>query len=245
MRKETYRPGPFWVGAGVVVPLIALVTKFKVRGRENLPPTGAYIIAPNHYSEIDPLVVGSMVWRRGRQPHFLAKESLFTIPVVGWFMRSSGQVPVSRSHGGRGAPIARAEHIAEGGKVVIVYPEGTLTRDPELWPMRGKTGAARLALEYGIPVIPVAHWGTQKLMGRYSKKISVFPRKTVLFSIGKPVDLSEFEGKGWSGKALTAATEKIMQAITAELEVLRGEKAPETRWDPAKHEQSETGRFEG
>ncbi|QDZ16687.1 1-acyl-sn-glycerol-3-phosphate acyltransferase [Humibacter ginsenosidimutans] len=231
--------------AGVVVPLIGTIAKFKVRGRENLPLEGAYVIAPNHYSEIDPLVVGSMIWRRGRAPHFLAKESLFKVPVVGWFLSKSGQVPVSRSHGGRGAPVAQAQHIVDNGNVVVVYPEGTLTRDPDLWPMRGKTGAARLALDYGIPVIPVAHWGTQAIMGRYSKKISLFPRKTVTFSIGEPVDLSEFLGKPRTASVISGATEAIMDAITHELEILRDEKAPEKRWDPAAHSQTETGRFEG
>jgi 1-acyl-sn-glycerol-3-phosphate acyltransferase len=239
------RPSVFWAMAGVVVPIVGSIARFKVHGRENLPLTGAYIIAPNHYSEIDPLVVGAMIWRRGRAPRFLAKESLFSVPVVGWFLKRSGQVPVSRSHGGRGAPIAQAQHIVDDGSVVIVYPEGTLTRDPDLWPMRGKTGAARLALDYGIPVIPVAHWGTQQIMARYSKKISFFPRKTITFSIGAPVDLSEFREGPRTATVLAAATDKIMQAITHELEKLRGEKAPPKRWDPAEHAQSETGRFEG
>ncbi|GAB3613644.1 lysophospholipid acyltransferase family protein [Humibacter ginsengisoli] len=245
VRKETTRPGVFWAMAGVVVPIIGAAARFKVHGRENLPLTGAYIIAPNHYSEIDPLVVGTMIWRRGRAPRFLTKESLFSVPVVGWFLKRSGQVPVSRSHGGRGAPIAQAQHIVDNGSVVIVYPEGTLTRDPDLWPMRGKTGAARLALDYGIPVIPVAHWGTQQIMARYSKKISVFPRKTITFSIGAPVDLSAYREGPRTATALAGATDAIMQAITHELEKLRGEKAPAKRWDPAEHAQSETGRFEG
>ncbi|WP_425402085.1 lysophospholipid acyltransferase family protein [Humibacter albus] len=243
--RETTRPSVFWPMAGIVVPLIGTFARFKVHGRENLPKTGAYIIAPNHYSEIDPLVVGSMIWRRGRAPRFLAKESLFAVPVVGWFLTKSGQVPVSRSHGGRGAPIAQAQHIVDDGSVVIVYPEGTLTRDPDLWPMRGKTGAARLALNYGIPVIPLAHWGTQQIMARYSKKISLFPRKTITFSIGEPVDLDEFRGKPLTASVLAEATERIMQGVTRELEKLRGEKGPAERWDPAAHAQSETGRFEG
>ena len=63
--------------------------------------------------------------------------------------------------------------------MVVVYPEGTLTRDPDLWPMRGKTGAVRIALEHDIPIIPAAHWGTQALLPRYGKKLSLFPRKTI------------------------------------------------------------------
>jgi 1-acyl-sn-glycerol-3-phosphate acyltransferase len=234
----------FWVLASVVVPLVSLAARFRVENKNKLPATGAYILAPNHYSEIDPLVVGSLLWRLGRKPRFLAKASLFQVPVVGWLLRKSGQVPVER-RGGGGAPLEAAGRVAEQGQVVIVYPEGSLTRDPELWPMRGKSGAARMALQHGIPVIPMAHWGIQQIMGRYSKKISIFPRKTVTVKIGDPVDLSAFEGRPLDAATLSEATEVIMQSITTLLEDLRGEKAPAARWDPAAHQQKETGRFEG
>jgi 1-acyl-sn-glycerol-3-phosphate acyltransferase len=127
---------------------------------------------------------------------------------------------------------------------VVVYPEGSLTRDPDLWPMRGKTGAVRMALEAGVPLIPAAHWGTQLVMPRYAKKISVFPRKTILVKIGDPVDLSAFEGRGLDPATLNEATAVLMAAITALLADLRGEPAPAEPWDPSKHKQSETGRFE-
>jgi len=130
------------------------------------------------------------------------------------------------------------------GSVVIVYPEGTLTRDPDLWPMRGKSGAARMALEHGIPVIPMAHWGSQQVMARYAKKISFFPRKTITVAFGDPIDLSAFEGRPLDATTLSGATERIMAGITGQLERLRGEKAPAERWNPAQHEQKETGRFE-
>jgi 1-acyl-sn-glycerol-3-phosphate acyltransferase len=126
-----------------------------------------------------------------------------------------------------------------------VYPEGTLTRDPDTWPMRGKTGAARMALEHGIPVIPMAQWGAQQILPRYSKKVSLFPRKTVTMKFGDPVDLSAYRGKPIDSGTLAAATNDIMQAITALLEDLRHEKAPAERWNPAAHDQTETGRFEG
>jgi len=127
---------------------------------------------------------------------------------------------------------------------VVVYPEGTLTRDPELWPMRGKTGAVRIALEQGIPIVPAAHWGTQHVMERYSKKISFFPRKTISVKIGDPVDLSAFRERSLDTATLNEATAVVMSAITGLLEDLRGEKAPVKRWNPAEHNQKETGRFE-
>jgi 1-acyl-sn-glycerol-3-phosphate acyltransferase len=137
-----------------------------------------------------------------------------------------------------------AEALVENGGVIIIYPEGSLTRDPDMWPMRGKTGAARMALEHDIPVIPIAHWGTQDVMARYSKKISFFPRKTITVKVGDPVDLSGFRGRSLDLATLNEATSVIMTSITALLEDLRGEQAPAVRWNPAQHDQKETGRFE-
>ncbi|MFF1572414.1 lysophospholipid acyltransferase family protein [Leifsonia sp. NPDC058292] len=225
---------------------MSIAVRFKVIDGEKLPRRGAYVVAPNHYSEIDPVMIGMVSWHLGRMPRFLAKGSLFKVPVVGWLLRKSGQVPVERAGSTRGAaPLQAAQKFVDDGGIIIIYPEGSLTRDPDLWPMRGKTGAARMALEHDIPVIPVAHWGTQEVMARYGKKISFFPRKTVTVKFGDPVDLSAFRGRNLDSATLAEATAVIMDAITALLEDLRGEKAPATRWNPADHDQKETGRFEG
>jgi 1-acyl-sn-glycerol-3-phosphate acyltransferase len=245
-RKETSKPTVFWVLAGIIIPLFSILARFRIIDGEKLPRRGAFVVAPNHYTEIDPVAVGIVSWHLGRMPRFLAKGSLFRVPVVGWFLRKSGQVPVERAGSTRGSgPLKAAQQIVDDGSIVIVYPEGSLTRDPGLWPMRGKTGAARMALEHDIPVIPMAHWGTQQVMARYAKKISLFPRKTITVKVGDPVDLSAFRGRNLDAATLTEATAVIMDAITALLEDLRGEKAPETRWNPAEHDQKETGRFEG
>ncbi|MET4582144.1 1-acyl-sn-glycerol-3-phosphate acyltransferase [Conyzicola nivalis] len=230
--------------AAIAVPPMNLMAKLRLSGVENVPRTGAFVLAPNHYSEIDPLVVGVAMWKIGRMPRYMAKASLFKIPVVGRLLHASGQIPVERA-GSRGSdPLAAARQIADQGLAVVIYPEGTLTRDPDLWPMRGKSGAVRTALEQGIPVIPVAHWGTQLLMPRYGKKISVFPRKTIDVRFGPAVDLSAFAGRKLDSATLTEATDVVMDAITAIFEELRGQTAPAERWDPAKHNQKDTGRFE-
>ena len=245
-RSERSRPSIFWLLAGVVLPILATMTRFRVIDGDKLPSRGASVVAPNHYTEIDPVMVGAVVWKLGRAPRFLAKGSLFRVPVVGWLLRRSGQIPVERGGSVRGAaPLQAAQQIVDDGRTVIVYPEGTLTRDPDMWPMRGKTGAARMALEYDIPVIPMAHWGAQQVMARYGKKISFFPRKTITVKFGDPVDLSAFRGRNLDAATLTEATAVIMDAITTLVEDLRGEKAPATRWNPAEHDQKETGRFEG
>ena len=235
----------FRLMAAMAVPPIDLIAKLKLSGVENVPKTGAFVLAPNHYSEIDPLIVGVAMWKVGRMPHYMAKASLFDVPVIGRLLHASGQIPVQRAGSTtRSDPLAAAKQIAEQGLAVVVYPEGSLTRDPDLWPMRGKSGAVRTALEAGIPVIPAAHWGTQQIMGSYSNRISLFPRKTVHIRFGEPVDLSQYRGKPVDSALLVAGTNTVMQAITGVLEELRGETAPAERWDPAKHNQTEIGRIE-
>ncbi len=223
---------------------MAAMVKIRLHG-EKLPAKGAFVLSPNHYSEIDPVVMGMATWYLGRLPRFLAKASLFKVPVVGWFLRTSGQIPVERAGSRSHAALRAAEELVEKGRMVVVYPEGSLTRDPELWPMRGKTGAVRIALEQGIPLIPVAHWGTQELMPRYGKKLHPFPRKTIDVAVGKPVDLSAFADGPLDQATLARATTVVMDEIAELLAGLRGEPAPVERWDPSKRGQTETGRFDG
>ena len=243
-RSETRRPSFFWVLAVLVLPLLNLAVKYRFHHRERMPQTGAFVLAPNHYSEIDPLVIGAGVWKLGRAPRFLAKASLFKNPVLGWLLRTSGQIPVERAGSKSHRALRAAEELVEKGRMVVVYPEGSLTRDPDLWPMRGKTGAVRIALERDIPIIPAAHWGTQELMPRYGKKLHPFPRKTIDVIIGEPLDLSAYRGRPLDQSSLLKATAELMDAIAHLLAEVRGEPAPAKRWDPTAHGQKETGRLE-
>jgi 1-acyl-sn-glycerol-3-phosphate acyltransferase len=126
------------------------------------------------------------------------------------------------------AGVAAIQH----GECVAIYPEGTITRDPGLWPMVGKSGAARVALETGCDVIPIAQWGPQELLPPYSKKPRLFPRKVMRVVAGPPVDLDEFRGRPVTAELLRDATDRIMDAITSELAKIRGESPPDTRFDP-------------
>lgn len=230
--------------AFLVLPPMHLLARYRIIDGHKMPKQGSFVFAPNHFSEIDPVVIGVIMWKLGRMPRFLAKASVFKNPVVAKLLRASGQIPVERSTNARGAePLKAAATLVEKGLAVVIYPEGSLTRDPGLWPMRGKTGAVRMAIEAGVPLIPAAHWGTQKVMPRYGRKISVFPRKTITVKIGEPVDLSAFRGKPLTSTALTEATELVMAAITDLLADLRAETPPAERWDPSKKNQKETGRF--
>lgn len=232
------------ITAGLAMPLMSLISRITVRGKENIPATGGFILAPCHFSAIDPVVMGVALWKAGRTPRFMAKESLFRVPVLGSILRGLGQIPVDRSGQQRAlGPMKAARSLATSGGGIIVYPEGSLTRDPDLWPMRGKTGAVRMALDVGIPLIPAAHWGTQILMPRYSGRLKFFPPTPVMVLIGKPIDLSAFRGKVLDQKMLTAATEILMSAIADLQGQLRGEKPPTKRWDPVEHNQTTTGKF--
>jgi len=244
---EKTRPSLFWALAVVVVPIVSYLSKTRFIGREKLPRTGSFVLAPNHYSEFDPLIVAAAVWRLGRAPRFMAKESLFRVPVVGAALRATGMIPVARSssRAASAQTIEQSRQLVDAGRGVIVYPEGTLTRDPDLWPMRGKSGAVRLAMAGDIPLIPMAQWGTQKIMGRYQKGLSLWPpRKPIDIIIGDPVDLSDLKGRQNEPAAIIEATERLMAAVTALLEQVRHEKAPAQRWNPADHGQKETGRLD-
>jgi len=243
---EKTRPSVFWPIAAVVAPLIALLFKLEIEGAENLPREGAYVLAPNHYSESDPLAVALAVWKAGRAPRFMAKESLFRVPVLGWILRATGMVPVARSSSAASArqTLETSETLVRHGRGVIVYPEGTLTRDPGMWPMRGKTGAVRLALAGDIPLIPMAQWGCQAVLPRYGK-LKLWPlRRPVKVVIGTPVDLSAFRSTGTQPAALVAATDVVMAEVAELLAGIRNEPAPAERWNPADHGQKETGRLE-
>ena len=234
---------PIWrFLAAIVVPGVLFLAKFTFRHPEKIPPTGAFIMVFNHYSDFDPLVTAYTLWKHKRTPHYLAKASLFRVPIVGRAFAVTDQVPVERAIGGA-APLAAAGDLIDKQLALVIYPEGTLTRDPDLWPMRGKFGAVRLALQHDIPLIAAASWGAQRVLPRWSKRISLFPRKQVDVIVGEQLDLSAWQGQHESVKALAEVTDLMMRAITELVEELRGETAPAERWDPAEHGQTEFGRI--
>lgn len=220
------------VVASVLRPLLRALTKQEWTGRENVPPEGVgVVLTPNHLSWVDPLTVSHFVWDNGRIPRFLGKESLFRIPVIGRLITACGQIPVYRDSREAASALQAAVEGVEQGQCVIIYPEGTLTKDPELWPMAGKTGAARVALQTGCPVVPIAQWGPQQILGPRSKKLRLFPRKTIQVRAGEPVDLSDLRTQPLSPAVLREASERILTAMTRELATLRDEPPPLSRFD--------------
>jgi 1-acyl-sn-glycerol-3-phosphate acyltransferase len=195
----------------------------------------------NHVSHVDPLTAAHLVYDHGRLPHYLAKSGLFKNKALGAFFTAAGQIPVERlSRNAIGAYDAAVQAVRDG-ECVVVYPEGTITRDPGLWPMTGKSGAARIALATGCPVIPVGQWGAQQLLAPYARKPDLFPRKTVTMKVGDPVDLSDLLDLPPSHAVTQQATDRIMAAITALLEEIRGERAPAERFDMRRAGVRQTG----
>ena len=233
----------FKICARVLIPIINAITKHTWIGAENIPKTGRVIVANNHLSYFDVLNFAHFLYKNGRAPRFLGKIGVFRVPIIGRILLAAGQVPVERETPNAGKAVDHAKRLLEAGHLLGVYPEGTLSRDLDHWPMVAKTGLARLALTTNTPVIPVAQWGSQVLMPTYSKKIRIFPRTRITIVAGKPVDLSPWHGKGDDPQALIEATAKVMREITALLEEIRGEKRPEVIFDPHSSDLPRTGNF--
>lgn len=233
----------FVLVAMVLAPILRLMFNIKTTGKENLPQ-GGYILVGNHLSYLDPFSFAYSVYiHMKRVPHYLAKESIFRIPIIGKILPKVGQIPVYRGGKSNEEPLRAAKEYLKAGQVVVVFPEGTLTRDPDQWPMRGKSGAIRLAVELGLPIVPCGQWGVQEVLGNYSKKFRPNPFHTVRVKIGKPMFFRELENKTPSAKELSDATDKVMREISGIVGELRGETPPKQLWDPTKVGQSEIGNF--
>ncbi|MFI7587791.1 lysophospholipid acyltransferase family protein [Spongisporangium articulatum] len=232
------RRKPRKIGAGyriavlVLRPLLMALTRRHWRGSENLPAHGGFIIVVNHISHADPFTFGHFLYDNGHLPRYLTKSTVFETPFFGWIVRNAQQIPVYRETADAQKAYRAAIEALDRGQCVAIYPEGTLTRDPQLWPMSGKTGAARLALATGYPLLPAAQWGAHEILPPYAHRPRLLPRHDVYVTLGPPVDLSAFEGQELTGPVLTAATDTVMDAITALLAEIRQEPPPAVRWDP-------------
>lgn len=228
----------------VLMVLVRLTFNLRATGANKVPKSGPYVLVANHVTNLDPLVVAYMVYvKLKRAPHFLAKGSLFKIPLVGSLLRTAGQIPIYRGGQRNDEPLRAAHAFLDAGHTIAIFPEGTLTREPNLWPMRGKTGAVRLALETNVPVFPIAHWGSEQILPHYSSKFRPGFWKPVDVIVGDEIDLSKYRKKQLTPAEVHEATELVMHKITELVEELRGERAPTALWDPAQHGQKITGNY--
>lgn len=212
-------------------PLVNAITKKDWQGGHYLQEPGGVVLAMNHLSWFDPLASAHFVNDHGRPARFLAKAELFKVPLFGSIIKGAGQIPVSRGSADAVSSLHAAIKAVNAGECVVIYPEGTLTRDPNLWPMTAKTGVARVALTTGCPVIPAAQWGPQAVIGPYEKVPHPFPRKTMHIWAGPPVDLDDLRGLPITATVLREATDRIMKRITDLLAEIRNEVPPSEPFD--------------
>lgn len=231
-RKLQERRGwAFGICVAIAEPVLRLFTRRRWIDGEKIPATGGCLVVGNHVSHLDPLTFAHFVYGYGRIVRFLAKAEVLEVPVLGALIRATGQIPVYRMTTDASRAFRAGVAAVEDGKCVAVYPEGTLTRQPDLWPMVGKTGAARIALTSGVPVIPIAQWGPQEILPPYAAWPRLLPRKTIVVKAGDPVDLDDLRGEPLTPEVLRRATNRIMDDVTRLLEEIRGENAPAVRFD--------------
>jgi 1-acyl-sn-glycerol-3-phosphate acyltransferase len=187
---------------------------------------GPLILAANHVSPFDPVVMAAACRAVGVAPRFMATGGVFRAPVIGWVMRHCGHIRVDRRTARVAQALPDAAAALAAGSVVLVYPEGRIGLDPWMWPERGKTGAARMAFLSGATVVPVAQWGAHEvlpytaptgLLGGVWR--AVWRRPVVRVRFGAPVELSGLTGSSPSDAVV--ATERIIEAITVTLVPLR------------------------
>jgi 1-acyl-sn-glycerol-3-phosphate acyltransferase len=212
----------------VLYPLDGLLYKIRYRNLDRVTPPseGGVIIALNHISHIDTVLMARAVWQSGRVPRFMVKSGVFAKPILGQIMRGSKQIPVYRGTTDASNSLRDAVTALAAGEAIVIYPEGTISKDPAQWPMQAKTGIARLVLlSPDTPVIPMGQWGAQKRKFTISRLVK---RPVCEVAVGKPVDLSRFRGAEPTSAVLREITDTIMAAVRDEVAVLRGETAPTT-----------------
>jgi 1-acyl-sn-glycerol-3-phosphate acyltransferase len=217
----------FWIRlcVTIIIPLTRLLYRVRFHNLDRVtPPPRGVIVAINHVSHIDTLLTARLVWQSGRIPRFMIKAGLFDWPVIGAIMHGAAQIPVYRGTTDASRSLRHAVESLERGEAVVIYPEGTITREPDRWPMQGKTGIARLWLLCpDASVIPVGQWGAQQR--RFDPRRLV-QRRTSTAGVGHPVDLERFRGKEPSAAVLREITDTIMTAVRDEVAALRGQAAP-------------------
>ena len=217
----------------LLYPATRLLGRRRYQGMERLHRKGPMLIVGNHISHLDPMFDVVMIHKAGRIPHVMAKAGLWKIPIVGLALAGTGQIPVERGGGAGQGAVEHARATLEAGGVVLIYPEGTVTREPDFWPMRPRPGVATLALSGDYPVVPIVHWGTQQVYNSYAagRKLRLFPRTDVQVVVGPDIDLSAYRGQGTDPRAIRDVSLLVMQTISGMLGEIRGQRPPEELFD--------------
>ena len=197
----------------VCKPVLVVLRRPDWRGVAGIPRVGGAVLAANHVSHLDPLLVAEMVLAEGRVPRFLAKDSLFNKPVVGRWFRAAGHVSDD------------AVRAARHGRLLLVYPEGSITKRKDGLPMTMKSGAVRIALEASVPLVPVAQWGAQEILPAYSWQLRWAWRRRVVIVVGPPVPLDDLRDLE-SARAIEVGRRRLEDTLSAMVCELSGPDTP-------------------
>jgi 1-acyl-sn-glycerol-3-phosphate acyltransferase len=210
--ETTYR-----IAKGILKPFLHTWFRWNIEGLENIPRKGAALLAVNHISYLDPFAAAYVVDKTKRVPRFLAKSDLFEDKRIAWILRGAKQIEVRR--GTADAPMALDNAFAalRKGELIVIFPEGTITNDPDLKPMEAKSGAARLALGSGVPLIPCAVWGTQNIWPKGYAKNWWPPRQDVLVRVGEPLEVQGDPSSPEDWKKVGARLMESIEALVASL----------------------------
>lgn len=242
-RSPGYEKGNIWIyfTKAIFYPVTRLLGRRRFEGMENITIAGPMLLVGNHISQLDPVYNAVFVRKAGRWPRFMAKASLWKVPVAKQVLVGTRQIPVERNAGAGRAILDHAISALGEGGAVLIYPEGTTTKDPDYWPMKPRAGVAILALSGDFPVIPLVNWGAHQVLDTRTDKpkFRLFPRRTLIIRAGAPIDLTELRSREVDARTLLATTNVIMGAVRDLLAEVRQEPAPKRFFDPKHLEKAE------
>lgn len=219
---------------GGVVTVVSRLQVARQRGRRRVAsslPDGAVIVIANHTSYADGVLLALVCRRLGRSLRLLATSGVFRAPVLGRIVRRLGFIPVDRGAPTAAASLDAAVEALRAGEAVGIFPEGRLTRHPDRWPERAKTGAVRLALRSGAPIVPVAMVGAHRVLDRRHVvrqiAVNVLLRPKVTTAVGSPIDVTAWGIDPNDPDQIRDATDRVMGELIDLVEGLRGEQAPD------------------
>jgi len=224
------------VAAGLVGAVLTVFARLQVagaRGRAAVVrglPDGPVIVISNHTSYVDGLLLAIVCRRLGRSARMLATAGVFKAPVVGTIARRVGFIPVNRGAANAADALGPAADALAAGELVAIFPEGRLTRDPDRWPEKAKTGAVRLALRTGAPIVPVALEGAYRVVGRRKLVSSllknVILRPKVATAVGDPIDVRALLDGPETPDEIRRVTDVVWSRLIDLVEQLRGQESP-------------------
>ncbi|CAM3653540.1 lysophospholipid acyltransferase family protein [Nocardioides zeicaulis] len=229
------------VAAGLLGTIVSAVSRLELTRRsvrDRDLPDGPLIVVANHTSFADGILLALVGRRLGRSLRLMATGGVFRSGLVGPVVRRLGFIPVQRGTSAAAGSLDAAATALAAGEAVGLFPEGRITRDPQRWPERSKTGAVRLALRTGAPVVPVALVGAERVVDRTGiaarllRNTVLRPRVTV--AVGEPIDVRRLAGLDADGPAdgsvdeatVRRVADEVMARLVAQVAELRGEPAP-------------------